>query len=194
MKIGIDMDDVCADFQSAYVELLNKKFGKPPIGTAPIDWEGSNLQLTPEETKQSWAEVAMVLDFWYRLRPLPSFDYETAKLLKIAHFDHDVFFITNRFATPGPSPLHQTKDWLNIHAGIHNPNVIIAKDKGPVAQILELDAFIDDRPKNVLDVLAVRPDADIYLCDSSHNKTFVHDEIPRVPNLKSFLKILFGGH
>jgi 5'(3')-deoxyribonucleotidase len=184
------MDDVCADFQSSYVKLLNKTFGKPPVGTAPIDWEGSNLELTHEEMLQSWKEVAKVYNFWYELDPLPNFDAETIKLLKIAHWAHDVFFVTNRFDTPGPSPLRQTKAWLQRYAGIGSPNVIIAKDKGPVAQVLQLDAFIDDRPKNCLDVFVARPETEVYLCDSSHNKTFEHEIIPRVQDLKEFLQTL----
>ena len=202
MKIGIDMDDVCADFQSSYVELLNKLYGRPPIGTAPIDWEGSNLMLSAEETKQSWLEVAKVHNFWAKLKPLPSFDVETVELLMETHVRHDVWFITNRFETPGVSPLKQTKYWLNRETLMKTPNVLIANEKGPVASVLQLDAFIDNRPKNCLDVLGARPTARVYLADSSHNKTFVSDWnearqqpfIPRVKDLKEFLKIMLEAN
>jgi 5'(3')-deoxyribonucleotidase len=194
MKIGIDLDDVCSDFQSSYVKLLNKMFGKPPIGTALVDWEGSNLQLNAEETKQSWEEVAKVPDFWAMLNPLVSFDKETIELLNTAHYRHDVFFITNRFATPGDSPLKQTKYWLRANADISAPNVIIAKDKGPVATMLELNAFADDRPKNVVDVQMARPSAKVYLVDSSHNQPFTSTIIPRVKNLKEFLKLILEAN
>ena len=202
MKIGIDMDDVCADFQSSYVELLNKLYGRPPIGTAPIDWEGSNLMLSAEETKQSWLEVAKVHNFWAKLKPLPSFDVETVELLMETHVRHDVWFITNRFETPGVSPLKQTKYWLNRETLMKTPNVLIANEKGPVASVLQLDAFIDNRPKNCLDVLGARPTARVYLADSSHNKTFVSDWnearqqpfIPRVKDLKEFLNLILEAN
>ena len=202
MRIGIDCDDVCCDFQSSYVELLNKLYGRPPIGTAPIDWEGSNLMLSAEETKQSWLEVAKVRNFWAKLKPLPSFDVETVELLMETHVRHDVWFITNRFETPGVSPLKQTKYWLNRETLMKTPNVLIAKEKGPVASVLQLDAFIDDHPKNCLDVLGARPSARVYLADSSHNKTFVSDWnearqqpfIPRVKDLKEFLKIILEAN
>lgn len=189
MKIGIDCDDVCCDFQTSYVTLLNKVFGKPPLGTAPIDWAGSNLQLTDEETAQSWKEVAKVTNFWSHLKPLPSFDAETIRLLSTLISWHDVYFVTNRFETPGTSPMKQTKYWLYVNAFIQAPNVLIAKDKGPMASVLQLDAFIDDRPKNCIDVLEARPTARVYLADSSHNQTFSDLRIPRVKDLKEFLKL-----
>lgn len=194
MRIGIDCDDVCCDFQSSYVALLNRIFGKPPLGTAPIDWEGSNLQLNAEETARSWAEVAKVKNFWSTLAPLPSFDTETIRLLQTALTLHDVFFVTNRFETPGASPLKQTKYWLYINAYIQAPNVLIAKDKGPMASVLQLDAFIDDRPKNCIDVLAARPACKIYLADSSHNQAFNDPRFPRVKDLKEFLKLILEAN
>ncbi len=194
MVIGIDCDDVCCDFQSSYVRLLNFMFGRPPIGTAPIDWSGSNLQLTNEETKQSWAEVAKVPNFWADLKPLPSFDNETIVLLKRLIMRHDVYFITNRFATPGSSPMKQTKHWFYINALIKSPNVMIAKDKGPMASVLQLDAFIDDKPQNCLDVLEVRPNARVYLCNSSHNQPFSDPRIPRVKDLKEFAKLILEAN
>lgn len=194
MRLGIDMDDVCCDFSSSYVALLNKLFGKPPLGTKPIDWEGSNFKLNAEETKQSWAEVAKVPDFWSNLRPLPSFDTETIKLLHVALAMHDVFFVTNRFDTPGDSPLKQSKYWLFANAYIQAPNVLISKDKGPMASVLQLDAFIDDRPKNCIDVLAALPACKVYLADASHNQTFNDPRFPRVKDLKEFLKLILEAN
>jgi 5'(3')-deoxyribonucleotidase len=194
MVIGIDCDDVCCDFQSSYVRLLNFLFGRPPIGTAPIDWSGSNLQLTNEETKQSWTAVAKVPNFWADLKPLPSFDDETTVLLKRLTLQHDVYFVTNRFATPGSSPMKQTKHWFRTNARIEAPNVMIAKDKGPMASVLQLDAFIDDKPQNCLDVLEVRPNARVYLCDCSHNQPFSDPRIPRVKDLKEFLKLILEAN
>lgn len=198
MKIGIDVDDCCADFQSSYVALLNKIFGKPPLGTAPIDWEGSNLQLNAEETKQSWKEVAKQINFWSHIKPLPSFDEETKALLLEVIQRHDVFFVTNRFETPGVSPLKQTKYWFYLHANVQAPNVLIAKDKGPVAAVLQLDAFIDDRPKNCIDVKAARPTAKVFLADSSHNQLYDarwcegNGIEKRVKDLKEFLKLILA--
>jgi hypothetical protein len=193
-KIGIDVDDVCSDFQKRFVQLLHATYGRPPLGTAPIDWDWSNCQVSPSEMSNAWKLAANTPDLWLNLDPLDSFDEETVTLLQRAFLQHDVFFITNRFATPGASPLKQTKTWFYYKAGILTPNVIIAKDKGPAAQVLELDYFIDDRPKNCTDVFAARPSTLVYLADSSHNQEFNDPFIPRVANLKEFLKLVLEAN
>jgi 5' nucleotidase, deoxy (Pyrimidine), cytosolic type C protein (NT5C) len=193
MKIGIDCDDVCCDFQKRFVALLNELYGRPPLNTAPIDWEWSNCQITTEERLAAWKKAATVYNLWQYLTPLPEFDNETRDYLLSVTQKHDVYFVTNRFSTPGASPMKQTKMWFRYNAGIESPNVLIAQDKGLAAKVLELDAFIDDRPKNCLDVLAARPKAHVFLADSSHNKTFNHPYIPRVKDLKTFLKLILSG-
>ena len=190
MRIGIDMDDVCANFQKKEVEVMHGMFGRPPIGTMPIDWAGSNLQVSKEEYDQFWAKSATMENFWLNIDPLPSFDDETVSLLLSVVLEHDVYFVTNRYETPGMSAMKQTKAWLYYHASMDSPNVVLAKEKGPMATVLQLDAFIDDRPKNCLDVLAARPNAHVFLADSSHNQPFKDERIPRVKDLKTFLKIM----
>jgi 5'(3')-deoxyribonucleotidase len=138
----------------------------------------------------AWKKAATVPSLWANLEPLDSFDEETKQLLRSVITNNDVFFVTNRFDTPGRSPMKQTKAWFYIHAHVLSPNVLIAKDKGPMATVLQLDAFIDDRPKNCTDVLEARPNAQVYLADSSHNQNFSDPRIPRVKDLKEFLKII----
>ena len=202
MRIGIDVDDVCSNFQKKFVALLIEMYGRPSLDTAPIDWDWSNCCVTKSEMKEAWVKAALTHNLWTKLERLPSFDVETVELLMETHVRHDVWFITNRFDTPGVSPLKQTKYWLNRETLMKTPNVLIAKDKGPVASVLQLDAFIDDKPQNCLDVLATRPTARVFLADSSHNKTFVSDWnearqqpfIPRVADLKEFLKLMLEAN
>ena len=194
MKIGIDVDDVCANFQKEFVALLHNMYGRPPLDTAPIDWSWSNCEVSKEEMGLAWKAAACVRDLWAELDPLPSFDEETIILLNRLVRQHDVYFVTNRFVTPGSSPMKQTKSWFYTNARITAPNVMIAKDKGPMASVLELDAFIDDKPQNCLDVLEARPNARVYLCDSSHNQPFSDPRIPRVKDLKEFLKLILEAN
>ena len=190
MRIGIDVDDVCANFQKRFVALLHEMYGRPSLDTAPVDWDWSNCQVSKEELAAAWVKAADTNNLWAKLERLPSFDAETADLLMETHIRHDVWFITNRFDTPGLSPLKQTKYWLMKHTNIKEPNVIIAKDKGPVATLFQLDYFFDDRPKNCQDVLAAMPYCNVFLCDASHNQAFSSPFIPRLANLKEFLKIV----
>jgi 5'(3')-deoxyribonucleotidase len=191
MKIGIDMDDVLANFQKRFVKLLNELYGKTPLDAEPIDWDWTNCNVTPEEMKNGWIEASKTTNLWLELEPLPALDMEAKFLLSKLDLVHDLFFVTNRFITPGLSPTKQTQLWVRENTYLPMPNVMLAKDKGPMASVLELEAFIDDRPKNCLDVLAARPQCRVFLCDSSHNQTFNGGErIPRVASLKEFAKII----
>ena len=143
MKIGIDVDDVCSNFQKRFVALLNEMYGRPSLDTAPIDWDWSNCNVTKSEMKEAWVKAAGTHNLWAKLERLPSFDAETVHLLYVTSQRHDVFFVTNRFDTPGVSAMKQTKYWFYHNAYILAPNVLLAKDKGPMASVLQLDAFIE---------------------------------------------------
>jgi 5'(3')-deoxyribonucleotidase len=190
MNIGIDVDDVLCNFQERFVVLLNSLYDRPPLDTAPVDWDWSNCQMSKEEMSNAWLKATEVHNLWASLKPLPNFDLETEELLYQAHTKHDVYFVTNRFATTGVSPLKQTKYWIGTHTNIKGPNVIIAKDKGSVATLLQLDYFFDDMPKNCYYVLAAMPYCNVFLCDASHNQAFSSPFITRLANLKEFLKIV----
>ena len=194
MKIGIDVDDVCSNFQKRFVAHLYQMYGRPPLDTQPSDWDWSNCLVSKEEMGAAWKASEGIRNLWSDLEPLPSFDEETIELLRITIVRHDVFFVTNRYDTPGASPMKQTKYWFAVNAGIQSPNVLISKEKGPMASVLQLDAFLDDRPKNCLDVLGARPTARVYLADSSHNQPFNDPRIPRVKDLKEFLKLILEAN
>lgn len=179
MKIGIDMDSVITDTLAA-VQNLNPAW-------SGVNWNGG---CNPAEYEATWEKVKKVDNFWADLKPLSSFDSESIALLRKLLMLHDVFFITDRFATLGMSPLKQTKYWLYVNALIQSPNVIIAKDKGAAANMLQLNVFFDDRPKNCVDVLAAMPEAAVFLCDCTHNQDFSDPRIPRLKNLTEFLKLI----
>lgn len=194
MKIGIDVDGVIADFHREWVNILERLFGPARHRTPPVHFEDDTTGYSLPQVYEARDLFLNTYNAWSDLNPLPSFDEYTKELLSETIRRHDVFFVTNRFDTPGASPMKQTKYWFYVNALIQSPNVMIAKDKGPMASVLQLDAFIDDRPKNVLDVLEARPTAKVYLADSSHNQTFNDPRIPRVKDLKEFLKLILEAN
>jgi hypothetical protein len=56
--------------------------------------------------------------------------------------------VTNR---RGVTAKKETEKWLHGR-GLHNPTVIICKDKGTLCKGLGADIIIDDSPDNLLDV------------------------------------------
>lgn len=189
-NIGIDLDDVLADFMTPFTNMANAIHGKPPLGTLPVDWEWSNYNLSREEQNVVWAEVAATHAFW---QTLPVEDGVTP--MKVWELDrqHNLSFITARVQCNGDTVRNQSCIWLQSKFGLAFPQVQVAYDKGALAAALKLDYFIDDRPKNVLEIKNAVPTCATYIKDSSHNQPFVDPRIPRVKNFDAFADMILGG-
>jgi 5'(3')-deoxyribonucleotidase len=168
--IGIDLDDVLADFMPAYLALAYKRFGRPPLGSMPIDWEWSNILPSKEDQELVWQDVKAIPNFWERLDIVPGV---TRWRVHELDRDHKVYFPTARVEVHGPaSAAKQSAAWIHAKFGIQYPAVFAAYEKKPMALALKYDYFIDDRPKNCLDIKDALPNCKVYLKDSSHNKPF----------------------
>lgn len=181
-KIGVDVDDVLADFLSRFKTLSVAYTGKPEsYWTDPVDWEFSNFNYSPDEFKFLWWVVASTDNFWLSLEKLPY----TSELSKMRF--HPIF-ITSRLQTKGDSVELQTATWLKEKFGIEYPTVIVTHEaKGELVKHLGLRAFIDDKAKNCLDVLKHNPKCRVYLKDRSHNKDFSHEKVRRVDSFDAFM-------
>jgi hypothetical protein len=186
LRVGIDVDDVCAAFIRAHQKVCRELFGKPEVGTIPVDWAFTNYNLTKEEHTQIWDAIAKRYNFWQSLLPCP----DTGDLTAFAVTGILPFFITSRVPTVGKPIELQTAVWLEQYYGFTHPTVIVAHSKGPLAKALNLDYFIDDRDKNVLEVADAHPTCKVFIKDSGHNKDFNDPRITRVANLNDFLNRL----
>ena len=186
--IGLDLDDVLCDFISEFVGTANKLFGRPAIDTQPVDWEWSNLGLSKEEQGQVWDVIKAKNDFWVRLQPEEGFDSGTLWAMDAAH---EVYFPTARVNTRGNNARKQSSEWLWLTTGIRFPAVIAAYEKGPMALALKYDYFLDDRPKNCMDIHNALPNCKVYLKNSSHNEAFIASEwLVRVKDFNEFAAIV----
>lgn len=193
--IGVDLDDVLADFMPAYLRFAFERFGRPAIGSMPIDWEWSNILPDPEEQKLVWEDVKAVSNFWETLEVEQGV---TPWLVRQLDAEHTVYFPTARVETYGPAPAaRQSARWLQYKFGLQYPQVFAALDKKPMAAVLKYDYFIDDRPKNCLDIQSVLPECRVFLKDSSHNQMFKcageagqSNAIVRVQDFNDFAKIV----
>lgn len=191
MIIGCDLDDVLANFIDEFTTLANLIYGRPELGTDPVDWEWSNFGLSKEEQSDIWDIIKCTQSFWTKLKLEPGVD---PSLVYEMDRKHTLYFPTARVDTVGGPAAKQSAAWIRQNFWIEFPAVFAAYDKGPLAIALKYDAFIDDRPKNCLDIKRVLPNCKTYLKDSSHNLSFDAgaNGLVRVKDFNEFARIVEG--
>jgi uncharacterized HAD superfamily protein len=143
---------------NALVNKASDESAKPDDDEAPAMQE---LHLTSRQQSQLWDHVKKMENFWTTLPELePGI---IARIAKTAHERRwEVIFLTTRPATAGDLVQIQSQQWLAAH-GFQYPSVfVVQRSRGRIADALHLDAFVDDRPENCLDI-AVESKAKVIL-------------------------------
>ena len=119
------------------------------------------LHLTAKQQMQLWDHVKPVENFWLSLPELePGIISRIARAARERRWE--VIFLTTRPATAGDLVQLQSQRWLEAH-GFQYPSVfVVQRSRGKIADALHLDAFVDDRPENCLDI-AVESKAKVIL-------------------------------
>lgn len=163
LRVAIDLDGTVADLSLAMHDIAKKKFRKlqepepddptpDPDGALPMERPTlGDLGLTPPEIDRLWTHVLKIRNFWTTLPEMQ--DGLVARIQQLADERRwDVLFITTRPTAAGHTTQVQSQDWL-VAKGFRHPSVYVVKgSRGLVATALDLDAVIDDRPENCLDV------------------------------------------
>lgn len=128
--------------------------GAEPAADAPGDTaEPAAVRrgLTSREYRQLWAHVRKVENFWCTLAEIePGAVSRFAEAAARHHWE--VIFLTQRPGSAGELAQVQTQRWLQTH-GFTFPSVfVVSGSRGLIAAALHLDAVVDDRPENCLDV------------------------------------------
>lgn len=110
-----------------------------------------DLNLTDSQLDWAWSRVLRVKNFWTTLRETePGIVWKINELASKRRWN--VLFITTRPSSAGETTQVQSQVWLAEH-GFERPSVyVIHGSRGKVAAALRLDAVVDDRPENCLDV------------------------------------------
>ncbi len=191
LRIGFDLDGTVADMYSAlHIEALKlfgeevvaksvyKKAPASPDGSesvlapAPEDSTGTlamdELHLTARQQMQLWDHVKKIENFWTTLPELePGIIARIARMA--AERRWEIIFLTTRPSTAGELTQLQSQRWLDAH-GFRYPSVmVVQRSRGKIADALQLDAFVDDRPENCLDI-AVESKAKVILVWHGHLK------------------------
>jgi uncharacterized HAD superfamily protein len=190
LRIGFDLDGTVADMYSALrrealtlfgEEVLRKaevvptqpqEAGKEqtpppkPEDDATTTLALQELHLTVRQQSQLWDHVKQIENFWTTLPEL-----EPGIISRIAKAANDrrweLIFITTRPSTQGELVQLQSQRWLEAH-GFQYPSVfVVQRSRGKIADALHLDAFVDDRPENCLDI-AVESKAKVILVWHGH--------------------------
>lgn len=119
------------------------------------------LHLTARQQVQLWDHVKKIENFWTTLPELePGIIARIAKVAMARRWE--VIFFTTRPSAAGEMTQLQSQRWLEAH-GFQYPSVyVVQRSRGKIADALQLDAFVDDRPENCLDI-AVESKAKVIL-------------------------------
>jgi hypothetical protein len=171
LRVAFDLDGTLADMEQVLRREATSMFGAPPsTGSRPVDGadmppaasDGAvaqavetpgppGIDLTSRQWARLWAHVGRTEDFWLSL---PEIDEGIVEHIAgiAARRRWDVLFITTRPRVRGQTTQLQTQKWLETH-GFPLPSVyVVQRSRGLIAQALELDAVVDDRLENAVDV------------------------------------------
>jgi uncharacterized HAD superfamily protein len=184
LKLGVDMDEVIVDFISAFRQEAEKVCFRS-LNPDPGAWDFThgNWGLTTAQLAETWNRITTT-GHWFYLNcdALPG----VVKNLPWLIDNHEVYFITSRPETAGFTAQKQTQMSL-YDLGVQFPTVIVTYSKGLIVDALGLDAFVDDKPENLLDVAAHSPDTKLFVMDRSHNQRFAAAGVERVMNFEDFV-------
>lgn len=184
LRVGFDLDGTVADMYSALrreaIQLFGEEVLRAPAASAKPQEPGTEqapqpksedehtatlavqeLHLTARQQNQLWDHVKQIENFWTTLPELePGIISRIAKAAADRRWE--IIFLTTRPPTKGELVQLQSQRWLEAH-GYHFPSVfVVQRSRGKIADALGLDAFVDDRPENCLDI-AVESKAKVIL-------------------------------
>lgn len=173
LRIACDLDGTVADMDAALQREARRLFG-PDVALHAFpgdrmesaeDVEGhmtsdagartgsSPRALSAREVRRLWEHVASLENFWASLGEVePGAVAQLATTARTLRWE--VIFLTQRPSSAGETTQVQSQRWLQAH-GFELPSVMVMRgSRGKVATAFALDALIDDRPENCLDVLS----------------------------------------
>lgn len=181
-RLGIDIDGVLADFNTAFAKLLGEKTGaRVPPGFSPTTWNypEEELGLTGKEVSRVWYWIMAHPEWWDTLAPFP----EAIIPLQEAENDNLLFFITNR----NEKYAKVTAKWLQREFSLPNAVVIHTPEKPAVVKALRLDMMVEDSLENAT-AIARLTGTTSFLLDRPYNQT--HGKLYKVSRVGSLQEAL----
>jgi hypothetical protein len=170
LRLGFDMDGVVADLNAALVREALRLFPgielrRPAAeqaaapgssdpqapGGDPAESTPPSLALSHRQERQLWDAVKGITNFWETLDETePGIVSRLATTSRARRWE--VMFLTSRPQSAGDIVQVQSQRWLE-RFGFPLPALyVVSTSRGRIAQALELDVVVDDRPENCLDI------------------------------------------
>lgn len=182
MIIGVDVDDVIADFSGAVLKHLKQKHG---VELDFEEWTEYMIEDSPKFAHMREKILDSMEDIFAGDSALHfSVNPDAPGILKDISERHQVFFITARGRDFKFAKAH-TLRWLESHS-IPFHALHFEHDKHVIAKNLKVDLFIEDSPKNSL--LLAKEGIPVLLMDKPYNKGVKHELITRVKGWKDIDK------
>lgn len=171
LKIGFDLDGVLVNFTTPWQELLigrtQKNLFAPDAligGAGSWNWD-KDAGYTSEEIRSALEWVTEHPSWWNTLPPAKGFWEFEFQRKELERLGAQIYFITARAG----SPKNYSQIWLDRWAPNSTNTLMMSAEKGLSAKALGLDAYIDDKLENAIDVAVDSPGTRSYLLHYRHN-------------------------
>lgn len=182
LRCFFDVDGVLLDFEKNYLEAIREYYHLDiPKDYKAESWHFSDL-LNEEQLVKAW-EYFIRSDYFMQLPSLVNVE----KFNQVFQ-NYPVHLVTNipPFCLPKRSHnlSHIGLQYQSLHTGGFMsydalPPITKAEVIREIIQEEETVLFVDDHPKNCINVLESFPSAKIWLMSRPFNQEFVHETIPR---------------
>ncbi len=166
MRIAFDLDGVLADLHTPFVRTALRLYpdleagvieagdpaGESDVHDTDVPPVLPGINLTRQQSDGVWRDLAARENFWESLDEIEP--GAIARLAELADArEWEVLFITSRPTSTGRTVQRQSQRWLEAR-GFRLPSVYaVHGSRGRIAAALALDAVIDDRADNCLDIV-----------------------------------------
>ncbi len=171
LRIAFDLDGTIADMNASLRKEGAAIFRPGPRPSPPPDAapnsvpdaaesedvpetppDADELRLSARQQMQLWDHVRKIENFWTTLDEVePGIVKRLATTA--AERRWEVIFFTTRPSTAGDTTQVQSQRWLASY-GFRFPSVFVVQpSRGKIVDAMQLDAVVDDRPENCLDIV-----------------------------------------
>jgi uncharacterized HAD superfamily protein len=190
LTLGVDIDEVCCDFVTGFLEYYNIRWQiSPPITKSMINnWYWWDIpEIEQIVTKERWNIAFAEFDrqrMWQGLTIFPGVKHVLCALFEEGHH---ICFLTDR-----PKDARRSTLKFILHHGLPVDSIVFCNgsSKAKIAQSMGVNIGIDDKPKTLqmYQELGIQP----VIMLRGHNKKFSeeHKDIPAVNDMVGFYKIV----